>query len=252
MTEVPMDKRFAEWEHLAFAAVNAAPKVTTMAMNYDLGRETLHDLYDPMCDYVRYRELELLSEMIRMRDVPGAVAEAGVDMGQTSAILSRLFPDRELFLYDTFEGFPEEAVDIEAASFEFDRKIADKWKLVRPSSDLIISRVCQGLSSPEHAHIRKGIFPAAAEEDRNVTFAFVLLDMDLYKSMLDGILFFYPRLAPEAYLMLHDYNTCKFEGTRQAFLDAEKELGPFTAFPLPDQGGSLVIRKPGSTMKKQR
>ena len=244
MTEVPMDKRFAEWEHLAFAAVNAAPKVTTMAMNYDLGRETLHDLYDPMCDYVRYRELELLSEMIRMRDVPGAVAEAGVDMGQTSAILSRLFPDRELFLYDTFEGFPEEAVDIEVARFKFDRTKADTWKSVRPSSDLIISRVRQGLFSPERAFIRKGAFPTSAEEDRSVTFAFVLLDMDLYRSMLDGLLFFYPRLTPEAYLMLHDYNTCKFEGTRQAFLDAEKELGPFTAFPLPDQGGSLVIQKP--------
>ncbi len=244
MTEEPKDKRFDAWERLATAAVEAAPKVTTMAMNYDLGHETLRDLYDPMCDYVRYRELELLSEMIRLRNVPGAVAEAGVDMGQTSSVLSRLFPDRELFLYDTFEGFPEEAVDIEVSRFAFDREKANTWKLVRPSSDLIISRVRQGLFSPERTHIRQGVFPASAEEDRSMLFAFVLLDMDLYQSMLDGILFFYPRLAPEAYLMLHDYNTCKFEGTRRAFLDAEKQLGSFTAFPLPDQGGSLVIQKP--------
>ena len=245
MTGEQKDKRFAAWEQLAFAAIEAAPKVTTMAMNYDLGRETLQNLYDPMCDYVRYRELELLSEMIRMRNVPGAVAEAGVDMGQTSAVLSRLFPDRELFLYDTFEGFPEEAIDIEVSRFAFDREKADIWKQARPSSDLIISRVHQGLSSPERTRIRKGVFPASAEEDRSMTFAFVLLDMDLYQSMLDGLFFFYPRLAPEAYLMLHDYNTCKFEGTRRAFLDAEKQLGPLTAFPLPDQGGSLVIQKPG-------
>ena len=139
MTGKPKDKRFAAWEHLTSAAVEAAPKVTTMAMNYDLGREILRDLYDPMCDYVRYRELELLSEMIRMRNVPGAVAEAGVDMGQTSAVLSRLFPDRDLFLYDTFDGFPEEAVDIEVSRFAFNRETANKWKLVRPTSDLIIS-----------------------------------------------------------------------------------------------------------------
>lgn len=244
MTAEQKDERFATWEQLSSAAVDAAPKITTMAMNYDLGRETLRDLYDPMCDYVRYRELELLSEMIRMRNVPGAVAEAGVDMGQTSAVLSHLFPDRELFLYDTFDGFPAEAVDVEVSQFEFDREVADLWKDVRPSSDLIISRVKQGLCSPELARIRKGIFPVSAEEDRNVTFAFVLLDMDLYQSMLDGILFFYPRLAPEAFLMLHDYNTGMFEGTRRAFLEAEEQLGPFTAFPLPDQGGSLVIQKP--------
>ena len=244
MTGEQKDERFATWEHLSSAAVEAAPKITTMAMNYDLGRQTLRDLYDPMCDYVRYRELELLSEMIRMRNVPGAVAEAGVDMGQTSSVLSRLFPDRELFLYDTFDGFPEEAVDVEVSRFAFDREVADSWKQVRPSSDLIVNRVRQGLLSPERARIRKGIFPASAEEDRNVTFAFVLLDMDLYQSMLDGLLFFYPRLAPEAYIMLHDYNTCMFEGTRRAFLDAEKQLGPLTAFPLPDQGGSLVIQKP--------
>ena len=238
------DKPFAAWEHLASAAVEAAPKITTMAMNYDLGHETLRDLYDPMCDYVRYRELELLSEMIRMRNVPGAVAEAGVDMGQTSAVLSRLFPDRELFLYDTFEGFPEEAVEIEVSRFAFNRETADLWKHVRLSSELIISRVQKGLLSPERSHIRKGVFPASAHEDRSVTFAFVLLDMDMYQPMLDGLFFFYPRLAPEAYLMLHDYNTDMFEGTRRAFLDAEKQLGPFTAFPLPDQGGSLVIQKP--------
>ena len=243
MTGKQKDKCFAEWENLSSAAVEAAPKITTMAMNYDLGRETLRDLYDPMCDYVRYRELELLSEMIRMRNVPGAIAEAGVDMGQTSAVLSRLFPDRELFLYDTFEGFPEGAVDIEVSRFAFNREKAEQWKHVRPSSDLIISRVQQGLYLPERARIRKGVFPASAEEDRSVTFAFVLLDMDLYQSMLDGLFFFYPRLAPEAYIMLHDYNTGKFEGTRRAFLDAEKQLGPFTAFPLPDQGGSLIIQK---------
>ncbi len=248
MTGEQKNNCFSAWEHLADAAVEAAPKVTTMAMNYDLGRETLRDLYDPMCDYVRYRELELLSEMIRMRNVPGAVAEAGVDMGQTSAVLSRLFPARELFLYDTFEGFPEEAVDIEVSRFAFDPEKAALWKNVRPSSDLVISRVCRGLLSPERTRVRKGVFPASAEEDREVTFAFVLLDMDLYQSMLDGLFFFYPRLAPEAYLMLHDYNTFKFEGTRQAFLDAEKQLGPFTAFPLPDQGGSLIIQKPGSSL----
>lgn len=157
MTEELKDKRFDAWERLATAAVEAAPKVTTMAMNYDLGHETLRDLYDPMCDYVRYRELELLSEMIRMRNVPGAVAEAGVDMGQTSAVLSRLFPDRELFLYDTFEGFPEEAVDIEVSRFAFDREKANTWKLVRPSSDLIINRVRQGLF-PRSGHTSDKVF----------------------------------------------------------------------------------------------
>jgi O-methyltransferase len=56
-------------------------------------------------DYVRYRTLELIREQIG--NLPGNVAECGVFLGEFSRMINHCFPDRKLFLYDTFEGFDE-------------------------------------------------------------------------------------------------------------------------------------------------
>ena len=58
-------------------------------------------------DYVRIKTLELIAR--RLANVPGAVAELGVYRGQFASCMNKLFPERTLYLFDTFEGFdPEE------------------------------------------------------------------------------------------------------------------------------------------------
>ena len=56
-----------------------------------------------------------LSEQIYQLDIPGNVAELGVFRGEFSSLISAAFPDRKIHLFDTFEGFSEKDITIEAS-----------------------------------------------------------------------------------------------------------------------------------------
>ena len=58
-------------------------------------------------DYVRLATLELLCR--RLEGVPGAAAELGVYRGFFARCINLLLPERKLYLFDSFEGFTEEA-----------------------------------------------------------------------------------------------------------------------------------------------
>ena len=57
---------------------------------------------------IRSRCIAELAE--RVEAVSGAVAELGVYKGDTAVLLNGLFPHRELYLFDTFEGFHEREI----------------------------------------------------------------------------------------------------------------------------------------------
>src|SRR3954454_22146761 len=64
-------------------------------------------------DYVRYSTLGLCYEEISESSIAGNVAELGVYKGDFSKRLNQLFPDKKLYLFDTFSGFDERDVSIE-------------------------------------------------------------------------------------------------------------------------------------------
>ena len=49
----------------------------------------------------------LAAQRIVEKKMPGFIAELGVYRGELAATLNRLFPDRTLYLFDTFEGFSQ-------------------------------------------------------------------------------------------------------------------------------------------------
>ncbi|MDR3334041.1 MAG: TylF/MycF family methyltransferase [Treponema sp.] len=59
-------------------------------------------------DHVRHSSLRLITEEIRERNIEGAVAELGVFKGDFAKRLNIAFPDRKLYLFDTFDGFDEQ------------------------------------------------------------------------------------------------------------------------------------------------
>ena len=180
-------------------------------------------------DYVRMRTLEALCR--ELDDVPGAAAELGVYRGGFAQCLNALLPERTLYLFDTFDGFDKAEAKDEAAGF------------VQAHRNTQADRVLRLMPHPEKVIIRQGLFPASLGglEDR---FALVSLDADLEESTLAGLRWFYPRLSPGGFLLLHDYNSPRLPGVKKALRHYEAELGKrLPAVPLCDGNGSLVLCK---------
>ena len=64
-------------------------------------------------DKVRFYTFWLQIERIKNKKIPGGFAELGVYRGETAKIIHELDPDRDLYLFDTFDGFSEEDLSVE-------------------------------------------------------------------------------------------------------------------------------------------
>ena len=180
-------------------------------------------------DYVRMRTLEALCR--ELEGLPGAAAELGVYRGGFARCMNLLLPERTLYLFDTFEGFDATEAKGQAAGF------------VQAHRNTGADRVLRLMPHPEKVIIKRGLFPASLGglEDR---FALVSLDVDLEESTLAGLRWFYPRLNPGGYLLLHDYNSPRLPGVKRALRCYETELGQhIPTVPLCDVNGTLVLCK---------
>ncbi len=198
----------------------------------DLGRERVIDVAE-YGDYVRMASLELVCKEIYDRDIPGNVAELGVYQGHFARKINQAFPDRDLYLFDTFEGFDSKDIEKERAlGFSAD---ADDFS--KTSVKSVLSR----MPFPNRCKIRQGFFPDTAL-DLSVPFAFVSLDTDLYQPILEGLNYFYPLLSPGGYIFVHDYNNSLYKGAKVAVNEFSKESG-VGFFPIPDGRGTAVFVK---------
>lgn len=178
-------------------------------------------------DYVRLATLELLCR--RLDDVPGAAAELGVYQGFFARCLNQLLPERKLYLFDSFEGFAEEANASEAFQ--------------AAHANTTIEKVLAIMSHPEMVTVKPGFFPASLN-GLEETFCLVSLDVDFAKTTLEGLRYFWPRLQKGGCIMLHDWANPSLPGVAQALKIYEEELGEtIPAIPLCDVGGTLVLCK---------
>jgi O-methyltransferase len=67
-------------------------------------------------DYVRHSSLELIAKEIYDNNIRGAVAELGVYQGHFAKYINQILPDKKLYLFDTFEGFNENDLQIEKSN----------------------------------------------------------------------------------------------------------------------------------------
>jgi len=185
-------------------------------------------------DYVRNATAELLSREIHERGIQGAVAEVGVYQGNFASLLNHHFPERTLYLFDTFEGFDPRDV-------HFDK--SQGWTSVPQDFDgTSIAAVMSKLPYPDKVKIRAGWFPESAEGCEDETFCLVSIDVDLYQPILAALRWFYPRLSPGGYLLVHDYNNDEYMGVKHAVRRFGDETGVTWSL-LPDRRGSAVITK---------
>lgn len=187
-------------------------------------------------DYVRYKALQLAVREITDGNVPGSIAELGVYKGKFAQILNELFPDRDIYLFDTFEGF---SADQATGDLEAGYTSGPVQQFDDTSVELVLSR----LPNRERAIVRKGLFPDTFTGLEDVTFAFISLDPDLYEPVRDGLKYFWPRLSPGGFIFVHDYNNQHYQGVRRAVHEfcAQEGCG---FVPIPDSCGTAIIAKP--------
>lgn len=185
-------------------------------------------------DIVRSATLELISCEISQYDIEGAIAEVGVFQGDFSRLIAHFFPDRRFYLFDTFEGF-------DSRDREYDER-ENLTDLFHEFNKTNLKSVITKIPSDSRVVIKKGWFPDTAIGLEDEKFCFVSLDVDLYKPTMAGLTWFYPRLSPGGYILVHDFNSNNYRGARKAVREFVKEYGA-SYVPIPDTGGTVVISK---------
>ena len=190
--------------------------------------EDIRRMIDDTIDPIRFASIALAVTTVARSRIQGSIGEVGVYRGETSQLLHALAPDRKLYLFDTFEGFP-------VPDLEVDRD--DRFR------DTSVELVAKRLGDLANVDIRKGYFPETATGLENEKFAIVIIDVDLYKATLSALEFIYPRMSSGGYVFLHDLNCSEsnWAASRAAneFMSDKAEK----LIELPDTYGSAVFRR---------
>ena len=134
----------------------------------------------------------------------GDYAEVGVYRGGSAKLMCEVKGDKQLHLFDTFNGLPRAA--------EVDRNI-HRVGQYRGQLDA----VREYLSQYDSVFYHQGLFPdsTAGVEDR--AYALVHFDVDLYEGTKACFEYFYPRMVRGGIMISHDYDWAS--GVRKAFDD---------------------------------
>lgn len=158
--------------------------------------------------------------------IPGALLECGVYKGGSMmavalALLAEDVLDRDLYLFDTFEGMPEPTekdIDItgKPAMADFSKmrisKTSSKW--VNSSIDNVKRAMALTGYPPERIHYIKGLVEDTIPGEAPESIALLRLDTDWYQSTLHELKHLFPRLETKGLLIVDDYG--HFKGAREA------------------------------------
>ncbi len=148
----------------------------------------------------------LYSGALAVRHLEGAMAEVGVYRGGSARFICEAKGDKDLYLFDTFEGMPESRISA----------AIDTWQ-GKTHATTSIGEVRSRFSGHKNIYLVKGIFPDSISgypefDFGNKRFCFVNLDVDLYQSTLDALEYFYPRMVLYGRIVSHNYNLSPIPG----------------------------------------
>jgi O-methyltransferase len=207
------------------------PVALTHAIKNGMVSKKIKKLRHRYPDKSRFYIFWLQNERLKSDKIPGAFAEVGVYRGDSATILHELDPERELYLFDTFTGFP--ASDLETETGEAATYTTDHF------ADVDVENMLKRFDGKDKIHIHAGYFPDTTKGLKGERFALVNLDADLYKPTTVALEFFYPRLNPGGVIFIHDYNY-KWEGIVAA-VNGFVEKIPESLIVAPDIDGTVMI-----------
>lgn len=194
-----------------------------------------------------YALIDAVNHIVK-NDIPGAFVECGVWKGGSSlaaamAFQSRGQSDRDLYLYDTFEGMTEPTQADGSAALKgyqasLDANQTSNW--CRSPIDEVRSAVTRSKYPSDRIHLIKGKVEDTLPEHAPGQIALLRLDTDWYESTRHELVTLYPRLMPGGVMILDDYGF--WEGARKAvdeFLD-EQKISSFLH--RIDESGAMLIK----------
>jgi hypothetical protein len=203
--------------------------------------------------------LQALVDAVRYcvdREIPGAFAECGVWLGgSVEAMLLTLLDagvnDREVYLYDTFEGMTEPT---EHDTSQFDPPALDSWRDAENQDARVYDEffdptkfnvevvrdalVATGYPE-ERLHFVKGSVEETIPSTAPDSLALLRLDTDWYESTRHELEHLYPLISPRGVLIIDDYG--HWEGCRRAVDEyfAEREAPLLSRI---DYTGRLAVK----------
>ncbi len=159
-------------------------------------------------------------------DIKGDLLECGVYLGGSMmtvalTLMAEGVTDRELYLFDTYDGMPapdERDVDYRGrpAMEEFLKNrisdVSSTW--VNASLESVRDAMALTGYPKEKIHFVKGLVEDTIPQKAPETIALIRLDTDWYQSTLHEMTHLYPRLSPKGIVLVDDYG--HFKGSRQA------------------------------------
>jgi hypothetical protein len=185
-------------------------------------------------------------------NIQGAFVECGVYKGGSMmAVAMTLLGDsvenRDLYLYDTFEGMPKpHAPDIDAWG-KSARDFFEKKRLSDTSSlwaNCPIEEVKKAMSSTgypdDRIHYVKGLVEDTIPETAPKQIALLRLDTDWYNSTKHEIVHLYPRVSRKGVIIIDDYG--HFRGAKQAVDEFFSARGETPYLHRIDYTGRLMVK----------
>jgi O-methyltransferase len=169
-------------------------------------------------------------------------AECGIFKGLSSFLICRYaagMPRGESYRHHCFDSF--EGLSVPSAA-DAPRSDVRPWFEgdMRGTLDEVKRNLADSPAAASIFHV--GWIPQCFEDARDLTFAFVHIDVDLYEPTRDAIAFFYPRLIPGGVIVCDDDGFVMCPGARRA-IDEFIERCRVRVVRLPT-GQAFLIRRP--------
>ena len=142
----------------------------------------------------------------------GDFAECGVYKGGTAFLIAHTIDnnsasERQVHLFDTFAGMPAIADEEPTGFTEGDL------------GDVSLTAIKDYLGPFPHVVFHPGVIPETFEAVKDRRFAFVHIDVDLYRTTTDCYSFFYDRMASGGVMICDDYGFVHFKNSAKRAVD---------------------------------
>lgn len=203
--------------------------------------ENIYDVFNKVCveREVRIETLRINALRIKEKNIEECVAELGVYKGDFAKEINRYFNDRNLYLFDTFEGFLHEKTKTIT-----ENRVMAKLQANPEANMHVVEDFSLFLSQfpyPEKCIVRKGFFPETSI-GVDEKYAFVSLDVDIYETTKEGLNYFYPRMSKNGIIMIHDYTSWTTTGVKKA-VDEFCNANNCSVVLISDVDGSAILMK---------